>query len=156
MDIVYKALPTERVRRIQNGGVDDQGQLPERVISDGKGNPCRHCLAEIPEGQELLIVAYKPFDGVNPYTETGPLFLCGSECSRHPDSHELPALYTLREKMLIKGYSADERIVYGTGGVVNTQHIQTTAENIFTNSNVSYIHLRSEEANCFHFRIDRA
>jgi len=156
MNIVFKALPTDRIRSLQNGALDDQGKVPERVISDGKGNPCRHCLSEIPEGQEMLIVGYKPFEGVNPYTEIGPLFLCRSQCSQHPDSHELPALYTLRENMLIRGYNSEERIVYGTGGVVNTMDIQKAAERIFDNPNVSYLHLRSAEYNCYHFRIDRA
>ena len=118
--------------------------------------PCRHCLSEIPEGQDMLILSYKPFDEINPYSEIGPIFLCGSECMRHPDSNEMPDLFTHRDKMLMRGYSAEGRIVYGTGSIVNTSDIKKIAGQIFDNSKVSFIHLRSEGYNCYHCRIDRA
>ena len=38
------ALPTDEVRALQAGGPDAYGTAPERVISTGAGNPCRHCL----------------------------------------------------------------------------------------------------------------
>lgn len=33
------ALPTEIVRALQDGGADAHGQMPERAVSDGGGNP---------------------------------------------------------------------------------------------------------------------
>ena len=40
----YVAIPTPVVRALQAGGRDANGQLPERKIAEGAGNPCRHCL----------------------------------------------------------------------------------------------------------------
>ena len=156
MKTVFKALSTEMVRSYQNGASDAHGQMPERVISDGTGNQCRHCLTEIPKGQDMLILSFMPFDEVNAYSEMGPIFLCGSECFRHPDSNELPDLFAHNNKMLIRGYSTDGKIVYGTGSVVNTTDIKKVAGQIFDDSKVSYIHLRSEGYNCYQCRIDRA
>ena len=54
-------------------GPDAYGLLPEIAgPSDGTGTPCRHCLSQVPAGQPFVIVAYRPFEGLNPYTETGP------------------------------------------------------------------------------------
>ena len=40
--IRFTPIPTETVRALQAGGPDANGQLPERHVSDGGGNPCRH------------------------------------------------------------------------------------------------------------------
>ncbi len=76
----FLPLPTETVRALRAGGPDANGMTAERAVSDGAGNPCRHCLCFIPEGAEMLILAYRPFDSLHPYAETGPIFLCAGEC----------------------------------------------------------------------------
>ncbi len=74
MKIVFKSLSTETVRLLQSGGLDANHQKPESVISDGSGNPCRHCLTEIPEGEKMLILSYRPSENIHPYSETGRYF----------------------------------------------------------------------------------
>ena len=66
MAISFKALATDEVRKLQKGGLDINGQRPEVAISDGGGNPCRHCLQDIPAGEEMLIVAFRPFPAPHP------------------------------------------------------------------------------------------
>jgi len=78
----FIAVPTETARRYQSGGLDANGQAPERAVSNGNGNPCRHCLTFIPEGAPMLILAHRPFPDLQPYAETGPIFLCADTCSR--------------------------------------------------------------------------
>ena len=68
------AIPTKHAQAFRQGAPDAHGQKPERAISNGRGNPCRHCLKNIPKGAPMLVLAYRPFDNVNPYTETGPIF----------------------------------------------------------------------------------
>ena len=71
------ALPSETVARWRQGGLDANGQVPERVgASSGSGTPCRHSLAQVPQGKPCLIVAHRPFGGLNPYAEAGPIFVC--------------------------------------------------------------------------------
>ena len=76
----FVAIPTEIARHYQAGGVDSYGLLPERKVSDGGGNPCRHCLRMIPEGAGMLVLAHRPFGTLQPYAETGPIFLCADAC----------------------------------------------------------------------------
>ncbi|KIC22065.1 DUF1203 domain-containing protein [Leisingera sp. ANG-Vp] len=148
------ALPTEDVRALQAGGADAYGRTPERAISDGGGNPCRHCLKYIPKGAEMLVLAYRPFPETQPYAETGPLFLCADRCTRH-DGEALPEMLTGSPDFLIKGYSADDRIVYGTGIVIPQTEMMGQAEAIFEDDRVKYIHIRSSRNNCYQARIDR-
>ena len=51
----YLALPTDTVRALQSGALDAYENPPEHSVSDGHGNPCRHCLQDIPKGAGMLI-----------------------------------------------------------------------------------------------------
>ncbi|PCJ06437.1 MAG: hypothetical protein COB16_13220 [Rhodobacteraceae bacterium] len=148
------ALPTDIVRALQNGGPDAHGQTPERTVSDGGGNPCRHCLQYIPEGAGMLTLAHRPFPAVQPYAETGPIFLCADHCPRY-QGNQTPGIFTNAPDYLIKGYGQDNRIVYGTGIVIGKDEMMAQAEDILSTPRVAYIHIRSARNNCYQARIDR-
>ncbi len=150
----YLALDTKHVRQLQSGGVDANGQIAEHAISDGTGNPCRHCLGDIPNGESMLILGYRPFTTLQPYAEVGPVFLCANHCQRHDESGGVPKLYQSR-KMLVRGYDQNERIIYGTGKIVAMENFESEAEELFDHAEVMFIHARSPSNNCYHFRIER-
>ncbi|MDC1287697.1 DUF1203 domain-containing protein [Gammaproteobacteria bacterium] len=154
MSLKYIALATDQVKRLRSGEPDANGQCAEIAVSDGDGNPCRHCLNEIERGKSMLILAHRPFTAVQPYAELGPIFLCAEDCSRHPETTGAPPLYHPRE-MLMRGYDHDERIIYGTGEVINMTAIEEHANRLFERSELWFIHLRSPTNNCYHFRIER-
>ena len=153
MPLKYIALDSSEVQRLRSGGLDANDQQPEVAISDGDGNPCRHCLGEIAHGESMLILAHRPFHKLQAYAELGPIFLCAKDCERHPEASGVPALYRDRE-MLIRGYDHHEHIVYGTGRVIDMTRIKTEANQLFENDKLSFIHVRSPTNNCFHFRIE--
>ncbi len=149
----FTALPTDLVRAFQSGAPDAQGQRPERFVSDGAGVPCRHCLRQVPAGRGALVLSLRPFAGLNPYTEAGPVFLCADPCPRGGGA-DLPAILTAPD-YIVRGYSAGERIVYGTGGVVPTAGIAARAAALLADPQVAFVHVRSARNNCFQCRIDR-
>ncbi|NOD94388.1 DUF1203 domain-containing protein [Ruegeria sp. HKCCD4884] len=149
------ALPTSEVRALQAGAPDAYGATPERTVSTGTGNPCRHCLQNIPEGEEMLILAHRPFLETHPYAETGPIFLCAAPCERY-EGEEMPEILTTSPDYLIKGYGADDRIVYGTGTITPMEQIGAAVKGIFARPDIAYIHVRSARNNCYQARIDRA
>ena len=151
----FLALPTDPVRALRAGAPDAYGRSAERAASDGGGNPCRHCLAEIPAGEPMLIAAWRPFASVQPYAETGPVFLCASGCGRHAETAELPAMFAGWPRLLARGYSADERIVYGTGGVRSTDELTAALAVMFEDPAVAFAHLRSASNNCYQCRVER-
>lgn len=149
----YSALPTDLVETWRSGTPDANGQIPERATSDGEGNPCRHCLRNIPKGAEMLILAHRPFDGLHPYAELGPIFVCADACPRG-GGKDTPAILTTSPDYLIKGYSKDDRIVYGTGAIVPKDEIAARAAELFNDPEVLYLHARSARNNCYLARID--
>jgi len=154
MQIRFSPIPTEIVRAYQSGGPDANGQAPEHAVSDGDGNPCRHCLKMIPKGAAMLVLAHRPFPAPQPYAELGPIFLCAAACEAG-GGHKVPAILN-SATYILRGYGTDDRIVYGTGGVVPLADIPAAAAIRLADPRVAYVHARSAANNCYHLRIDRA
>jgi len=151
--IRFTPIPTDIVRHYQAGGADANGQTPERQLATGTGNPCRHCLRMVPEGAGMLVLAHRPFPAPQPYAELGPIFLCADACQAGGGT-ALPAMLASPE-YIVRGYGADDRIIYGTGGVVPTPAIPERAAELLADPKVAYVHIRSARNNCYQVRIDR-
>lgn len=152
----FVSMSTETARAYQAGAPDANGQAPERHISDGDGVPCRHCQRDIPAGEPYLILNYRPFPAPQPYAESGPIFLHADECPRYPEVAALPPVLSARKLVLIKGYNAADRIVYGTGQLVAPAELAAAAAGILARDDVAYVHARSATNNCYQCRIERA
>jgi hypothetical protein len=152
--IKYIPLRSDEVKALRSGGADAYGCLPERVRSDGAGNPCRHCLGFVPEGAEMLILAYRPFEDLQPYAETGPIFLCANDCEAW-SGDGMPPILASSPDYLLKGYTTGERIRYGTGKVVTKQELQAYAAELLKDDEISFVDVRSARNNCFQLRIVR-
>lgn len=102
----------------------------------------------------MLILAYRPFDALQPYAETGPIFLCADTCQPWPGTG-LPPVLTSSRVYLLKGYTAEERIRYGTGKIVDKNDIATYAAGLLERPEISFVDMRSARNNCFQARIFR-
>ncbi len=154
MPIRFNPMPSDLARAYQAGGADANGMVPERAISDGDGNPCRHCLRMIPAGAPMLVLAHRPFPAPQPYAEIGPVFLCAEACA--PGGGEAVPEALASPDYILRGYSASDRIVYGTGGVIPTTRIPDRARELLSRDDIAYVHVRSARNNCYQLRIDRA
>lgn len=152
--VKFLPLPTDNVSGLRKGARDAYDCAPEHVLSDGAGNPCRHCLNFIPKGSGMMILAYRPFDHAQPYAETGPIFLCADECEPW-SGIEVPPILSSPD-YLLKGYTEDQRIRYGTGKIVAKNAIATYASELLDNDDISFVDVRSARNNCFQVRIVRA
>ena len=153
MDLVVRGIETEEFERIRRGDPDANGQRPLVRVAEGLANPCRHCLQLIDEGDDKLVLSYRPFDGIQPYAETGPIFLHARACARY-DSDRLPAWFDFLDPAIVRGYGADHWIRYDTGTVVAGPQIDATCRRILADASVAYVHVRSK-FNCFQCRVDR-
>jgi hypothetical protein len=55
---------------------------------------------------------------------------------------------------IVRGYGANDRIVYGTGAVTARGVIVRQAAELLADARVAYVHVRSARNNCFQVRID--
>ena len=156
MRLEFHGLPSADVETIHRTGRDSYGDAVERHASAEEGGmPCRHCLQNVPAGQPFLALAHRPFQGRNPFTETGPIYLCDPQCTRADPAPEPPGFLDA-PKYILRGYSADERIVYGTGAVTPRAELTAYASQLLTRDDIAFVDLRSASNNCFLCRIYRA
>ncbi|MGB7317168.1 MAG: DUF1203 domain-containing protein [Planktotalea sp.] len=155
MTYTISGMTTKQARAFQSGALDAYGNPPEKSVSDGAGVPCRHCLKLVPEGAGFLILAYRPFDGLHPYAETGPVFLCQDECDA-PKNASIPDVLKASPEYLVKGYTADQRIKYGTGAVVPQAATLGKIKELLQQSDLSFVDVRSAKNNCWLARVTRA
>lgn len=154
-EIEVTGLPKEVVREIRRTRKDSNGQTLEVQQSNGNGNPCRHCLQMIEEGEEHFVLAHRPFSKLQPYAETGPIFLHVKECSPYEDNRDIPESFTNKETIMLRGYDSRERIVYGTGKIVPMEQFRQHAAELLSLEGVEFVHVRSACNNCYQARIDR-
>ena len=156
----FTGMTTEEAKKLWEGGTDAHGNLPERAVSDGKGNPCRHCLQMIEEGAEFLVFSHRPFSQCQPYAEQGPVFLHAEPCEAFdPEPHsnqDLPPVLEDSPRYLLRGYDENERIVYGSGTITETNQIRETSDQLLKQERITFVHVRSATNNCWQARIDPA
>jgi hypothetical protein len=154
MSIRFVAIETSLVEALRSGRPDANGQMAERRIAPADGYPCRHCLKPIAKGEPFLVLAHRPFPSLQPYAEVGPIFLHADPCARGGESKAIPAALSSAQ-YIVRGYGADDRIVYGTGGVVDTTAIPERAAELLADPSIAYVHVRSAANNCYQCRVDR-
>ncbi len=153
-DIRFHPVTGPALDALRAGGPDANGQPAERAVSDGTGVPCRSCLGLVPAGCAYLIAAWRPFDTLHPYAETGPVFFC-ADCAPAAPAPDLPPMFN-SASYIVRGYDAAQRIVYGTGGVVPRDQITARAADLLSLADIAHVDVRSAANNCYHARIRRA
>lgn len=56
---------------------------------------------------------------------------------------------------IVRGYGTDDRIVYGSGGVVAREAFTARAAELLANPAIAYVHVRSARNNCYQCRVER-
>ena len=153
MRLKIRGIASEEVDRIRRGAPDANGQPALTRIAEGVANPCRHCLGLIAEGDEKLVLAYRPFEALQPYAETGPIFLHKGSCARY-DGDALPGWFAFLDPAIVRGYGGDDWIRYETGDVVRGAELARACRQILVDDAIAYVHIRSKY-NCFQCRVDR-
>ncbi|MCX8997545.1 DUF1203 domain-containing protein [Rhizobiaceae bacterium BDR2-2] len=153
MTVHFTAIPSGQAEAFRAGQADAYGNAPERLTSPG-GMPCRHCLGLIDAGEPMPVLAYRPFPTLQPYAETGPIFLHAAACPRYEAAEILPPMLNSPD-YIVRGYGPNDRIVYGTGAVTPTTRIAAYAAQLLARDDVAYVHVRSARNNCFQCRIGR-
>ncbi|SFI67993.1 DUF1203 domain-containing protein [Celeribacter neptunius] len=150
--LIFQGLPTLTAHALRLGMPDANGQPAEYVLNPYDAAPCRHCLNHVPKGQGMLICGHRPFSAPQPYAETGPIFLCAADCAPYR-GESLPEVLTSSPDYLVKGYGADERIVYGTGRVTPRGEIESYCAELLARDGIAFVDIRSARNNCWQVRV---
>lgn len=153
MKLSVQGISTDHFLHFLGGGRDANGQAPVTKIAEGGANPCRHCLGLVADGEEKLVLAYRPFAAAQPYAEVGPIFLHNRVCPRY-EADALPAWFAFLDPAAIRGYGEDHWIRYDTGRIVRGRELTEACGAILGDASIAFAHVRSKFG-CFQARVDR-
>jgi len=123
-----------------------------REVAAGRA-PCRHCLRLIrKDEEELLLFTYDPFRELGEPPLPGPVYIHAKECARLSENDVIPEEYRGR-LLTLEGYGTGRALVKEIR--VRDGDEQRVAEELFSEANIRYVHVRSTEAGCFLFRLER-
>jgi hypothetical protein len=147
------AIPTEVAEHVRSKGTSPVYGFPaHREVAAGRA-PCRHCLRLIRQNEEeLLLFTYDPFRQINQRPLPGPVYVHARECSRHEENGAIPEEYRGR-LLTLEGFGEDRALLKEV--CASNGNEQTVAEKLFSDPAIRYVHVRSTEAGCFLFRLER-
>jgi hypothetical protein len=147
------AIPTEVADSVRSTMKSPKYGFPaHREVAEGR-SPCRHCLKLItPREEELILFTMDAFQGLNVPPSPGPVYIHAEICARFTGNGGIPEVYRGR-LLTLEAFGANRTLV----AEARTQdgNEQALAEKLFTDPRVEYVNVRSTEAGCFLFRLER-
>jgi hypothetical protein len=155
------AIAPGALAEIRLAGHDRLGNELIPIFDADGGSPLRCCLRRSTPGEELYLIAYRPFGRPGPYAEVGPVFVHASPCPGYRENDVYPAGYRDWPTMVFRPYRhhaelncdsiAYDAIQMGDGGTA-----ETLIGAILADPTINFIHTRNVYAGCFMFSITRA
>jgi Protein of unknown function (DUF1203) len=147
------AIATETAEAARRTEKAPQYGFPaHKEVAAGRA-PCRHCLRLIRVNDEqLLLFTYDPFRELGVPPLPGPIYIHAEGCERRVGANSIPEEYRGRA-LTFAAYGEDRELLEEVR--LNNGNEDVEAEKLFANPGVKYVHVRSTEAGCYLFRLDR-
>jgi len=146
-------IPTQVAQSVRETGKAPVYGFPaHKEIATGRA-PCRHCLRLIRvQEEELLLFTYDPFRELGEPPLPGPVYIHAGKCELGDGHDSFPEEYRGRLLTLL-AYGDERKQLHEKRVTTGNEHAE--AENLFADRAVRYIHVRSTEAGCYLFRLER-
>jgi hypothetical protein len=147
------AIPTETADSVRRTEKAPQYGFPaHKEVAAGRA-PCRHCLGLIRVNEEwLFLFTHDPFRELGVPPLPGPVYIHAKQCARRAGVDSIPEEYRGRA-LTFAAYGDGRKLLNEVR--LTTGNEDAEAEKLFANPSVRYVHVRSTEAGCYLFRLDR-
>ncbi len=112
--------------------------------------PCRHCLQWAQPGEPVVLFPYASIASDRPYAESGPVFVHAERCERYAAAGVYPEDF--RGQRVVRAYNGSDEMI----DAIVSDEPEATAEQLFGNSEVDFLQVRSATRGCYTFRMERA
>src|SRR5215475_1293983 len=148
------AIPTEVADSVRATMKSPKYGFPaHKEVAAGRA-PCRHCLQLVKiHEEEAILFTMDAFHGQNVPPSPGPVYIHAKECGRYDGNQGIPEVYRGR-LLTLEAFGADRKLqeeVRTTNGEEDS-----VARTMLAKPEVEYIHVRSTEAGCYLFRLERS
>lgn len=125
-----------------------------RVVADKRpGFPCRVSLRDAEVGERLILLNYEHLSVSSPYRSRHAIFVRESASEAHLATDEVPEQLRIR---LLSVRAFDTQGMMKGAEVTPGTALERVIEHLFSNPNVSYLHIHNAKPGCYAARVDRA
>lgn len=125
-----------------------------RVVADTcPGFPCRVSLRDAEPGERLILLNYEHLAVASPYRSRHAIFVRESATEAHLSVDEVPELLRIR---LLSVRAFDARGMMQGADVTPGTALESVIEQLFSNPNVTCLHIHNAKPGCYAARVDRA
>jgi hypothetical protein len=154
-DFQFVALPIESFTHLFS--MDDE-ELTSRgarrvTVDDSPGYPCRVSLMDAPVGERVILTPFQHHEVNSPYQSAGPIFIREVAQTAKSKVNEIPVMFYHR---LLSVRAYDEAAMMKAARVVEGRVLQETFRDVFTNSDIAYLHVHNAAPGCFNCMVKRA
>lgn len=147
------AISTEIAESVRKTGKAPKYGFPAHKETAAGRAPCRHCLRLIRiNEEELYLFTYDPFSELGVPALPGPVYIHAQACERSNGASSIPEEYRGR-LLTFEAYGSDRKLIEERRLANGNEDEE--AKRVFANQEVEYIHVRSTEAGCYLFRLER-
>ena len=152
-DFKAVAIPSEMAEAVRSTMKSPKYGFPaHREVAAGRA-PCRHCLELVKlNEEELILFTMDAFHGLDVPPSPGPVYIHAEQCARYEGAGSIPETYRGR-LLTLEAFGADRKLVDEVRTANSNE--EKLAGELLQNPTVEYINVRSTEAGCFLFRLER-
>ena len=141
--------------RFRRTGTDDNGNTLRRVVSDGSGAPCRHCLRNARAGEAMLLGSYNLPGPVGIYWTPSPIFLHADPCPRYDGENSIPEV--VRSSLVsVRSYDADDQCIYDLGQATEGTAVDPVRQRAVSDPRTKFVNIHTARPGCLLCRVERA
>jgi hypothetical protein len=145
-------IPTETAERFRRSGIDDNGNVLRRMVSDGAA-PCRHCLREARMGEPVLLGSYNLAGPLGIYWTPSPIFVHAEPCERFETANEVPEI--VRGRLVsVRSYDQDEQCIYDLGEAVEGEAIDRPLARAIADPRTKFVNIHTAKPGCLLVRVE--
>ena len=147
------AIPTDVAESVRATMKSPRYGFPaHKEVAAGRA-PCRHCLELVKlHEEEAILFTMDAFHGQNVPPSPGPVYIHAKGCARYDGRPGIPEAYRGR-LLTLEAFRADRELL-GEVRVTNGEE-EAAAGILLAKPGVAYVHVRSTEAGCYLFRLER-
>ena len=152
----FRCVPitTATADRFRQTGIDDNGNTLRRVVSDGNGAPCRHCLHNAGAGEVMLLGSYNLPGPLGIYWTPSPIFLHADPCPRYEVENDIPEV--VRSSLVsVRSYDADDQCIYDLGQAVEGTTVDPVLQRAVSDPRTKFVNIHTARPGCLLCRVER-
>ena len=152
----FRCIPVsnETVTRFRTTGIDDRGNALRRVVSTGRGEPCRYCLCNARAGEVVLLGSYDLPRPSGIYWTPSPIFVHAEPCAMFGERNSLPGI--VRSRLVsVRAYDAQDQCLYDLGHADDGDKIDDPVERALADPRTSFVNIHTAKPGCLLCRVER-